>query len=327
MDAHPDVLRAIRIEGRGAPRVVRKAAYAATLVESGGRNLGYGDRDSLGAFQQRPSQGWGSASQVMNPRYAARQFIRRAKVVAAQHPEYNSAEIAQAVQRSAYPDRYGRHDIQVEAQKLSAGGGGSNSVSVRKPGSTDVSLQSRTIPGQSFAAERQAARRDLLLGGELTTEKLLAYKQTVNSLQDVPERKVHGDLKVERRRGETVRVGGGRKSDPVKGQGHIYEVFYDPNKRYWDAGSVHAGAIGGHTDHVHVSADQKFLVKLGRYAESLGLRVGENPAFGGVGGGHTQGSYHYKKDGTGAIDVSGDPRTMRKFARTVMMEARRGRGR
>ena len=331
MDLHPDVLKAIRQEGRGASRVVRKSAYVTTLVESGGQNLKGGDRDSAGAFQQRPSQGWGTYAQVTDPNYAARKYFAAAKRVHRQHPDWNSAQIAQAVQRSAFPERYAGRAVQAAGQRLSRDGGssagGSGDVTVRRPGSTDVSLGRRTIPGQSFAAERQDARRELLLGGKLTTARLLDYKTKVNELQDVPARTTYGDLKVDRRKGETVRVKGRRKSDPVDGAGHIYEVFYDPNKRYWDSGAVHQGAIGGHSDHVHVSGDQAFLVKLGRYAEGLGLHVGENPAFGGVGGGHTKGSFHYAKGGKGAIDVSGDPRTMRRFARTVMMEARRGRGR
>ncbi len=45
-------------------------ALATALQESGLRNLTYGDRDSLGLFQQRPSQGWGTAER--DPRPGAR---------------------------------------------------------------------------------------------------------------------------------------------------------------------------------------------------------------------------------------------------------------
>lgn len=51
-------------------------AIATAMQESGLRNLDYGDRDSLGLFQQRPSQGWGTPTQIMNPTYSATQFYQ-----------------------------------------------------------------------------------------------------------------------------------------------------------------------------------------------------------------------------------------------------------
>src|SRR5262249_8331269 len=57
-------------------------ALAAALQESNLYNLEHGDRDSLGLFQQRPSQGWGSASEVLTPHYAAGVFYRRLAGVA-----------------------------------------------------------------------------------------------------------------------------------------------------------------------------------------------------------------------------------------------------
>jgi len=51
------------------------AAIATAMMESGLRNLTGGDRDSVGLFQQRPSQGWGTPAQINDPRYAARKFF------------------------------------------------------------------------------------------------------------------------------------------------------------------------------------------------------------------------------------------------------------
>jgi hypothetical protein len=75
-------------------------AYAAALQESKLQNLPYGDRDSVGVFQQRPSQGWGKRSQLENPVYATSKFFSAlAKVPGYQRmPVYQAA---QAVQRSA----------------------------------------------------------------------------------------------------------------------------------------------------------------------------------------------------------------------------------
>jgi len=86
-----------------APAKVRLAAFEAAIVESGVHNLNYGDRDSLGVYQQRWSQGWGSPEQIMNPDYAATQFITRA--IAANGGQ-SAGQLAQDVQRSAFPDRY-----------------------------------------------------------------------------------------------------------------------------------------------------------------------------------------------------------------------------
>lgn len=97
----------------GASRKVMLAAIETAIVESGIRNLNYGDRDSLGVFQQRPSQGWGTPAQVTNVRYAATQFLRRAIPIA---KKYGTAgQLAQAVQRSAFPAKYD----QVKAQAIS----------------------------------------------------------------------------------------------------------------------------------------------------------------------------------------------------------------
>lgn len=78
------------------------------MQESGLRNLNYGDRDSLGLFQQRPSQGWGSVEQVTNPRYAATKFFTELRKVRGRD-QMSMTEAAQAVQRSAYPDAYAKH--------------------------------------------------------------------------------------------------------------------------------------------------------------------------------------------------------------------------
>ena len=61
---------------RGLPERAVVIALATAQQESRLRNLDYGDRDSLGLFQQRPSSGWGSPEQVQDPVYAAEQVLR-----------------------------------------------------------------------------------------------------------------------------------------------------------------------------------------------------------------------------------------------------------
>ncbi|MEV4317090.1 hypothetical protein [Actinocrispum sp. NPDC049592] len=93
----------------GVPEQGRVIAVATAMQESGLRNLNYGDRDSLGLFQQRPSMGWGSAAQVMTPAYSARKFYERLRTV----PDWERMSVtaaAQAVQRSGFPNAYARHE-------------------------------------------------------------------------------------------------------------------------------------------------------------------------------------------------------------------------
>lgn len=92
-------------------------ALATAMVESWIRNLDWGDRDSLGLFQQRPSTGWGTATQVRHPRRAAAAFFGGASDPNGTRtrglldvPGWESMDFgdaAQAVQISAYPERYG----------------------------------------------------------------------------------------------------------------------------------------------------------------------------------------------------------------------------
>ncbi|MFD8493892.1 C40 family peptidase [Amycolatopsis sp. NPDC059657] len=84
-------------------------AVAAAMQESGLRNLPYGDRDSLGLFQQRPSQGWGTPQQILTPTYAATQFYQHLLALP-NWQQLGVSEAAQAVQRSGFPGRYANHE-------------------------------------------------------------------------------------------------------------------------------------------------------------------------------------------------------------------------
>jgi hypothetical protein len=80
-------------------------ALAAALQESKLLNIEYGDRDSVGLFQQRPSQGWGSQGQILDPRYSAGRFFDALiKVHGWESMQLTVA--AQAVQKSAHPTAY-----------------------------------------------------------------------------------------------------------------------------------------------------------------------------------------------------------------------------
>lgn len=130
-DASPEVAcwMADQAEGRGIPGVL---PVMTALVESGLQNLGYGDRDSLGYFQQRPSQGWGSEDQIMDPNYSLGQFLDHAAAVGMNCSPTDASclgQWAQAVQVSAFPEKYaGQYDAAMALLK-DCGGSGSGSGS------------------------------------------------------------------------------------------------------------------------------------------------------------------------------------------------------
>jgi murein DD-endopeptidase MepM/ murein hydrolase activator NlpD len=88
-------------------------AVATAMQESRLTNLGNlgsrNDHDSLGLFQQRPSAGWGTPAQVMDPAYASTKFYEKLKTVKGWE-SMPLTEAAQSVQISAYPDAYAKHE-------------------------------------------------------------------------------------------------------------------------------------------------------------------------------------------------------------------------
>ena len=99
------------------PREAVVVAYAAALQESGMQDLDYGDRDSVGVFQQRPSQGWGTTAELEDPEYAATKFFSALVRV----PRYTKLAVdraAQDVQHSADGSAYEQY---AEVAELLAG--------------------------------------------------------------------------------------------------------------------------------------------------------------------------------------------------------------
>jgi murein DD-endopeptidase MepM/ murein hydrolase activator NlpD len=98
----------MKVPPRGWVIAVATAMQESRLINLG--NLGSrNDHDSLGLFQQRPSQGWGAPEQIMDPRYSSRKFYEKLLTV----PNWHTlalTEAAQRVQRSAYPDAYAQHE-------------------------------------------------------------------------------------------------------------------------------------------------------------------------------------------------------------------------
>jgi hypothetical protein len=144
-----------------APRAA-SIAMATVYQETGIRNLDHGDRDSVGLFQQRPSQGWGTPAQLQDPYYATGKFYDAlVKVDGWETGDIN--DVAQAVQRSGYPEAYRDHeaDGRVLASVLTGQSGPAFSCLERqdRPGDAEALAASLT---RTFGKVRPARDGDVV---------------------------------------------------------------------------------------------------------------------------------------------------------------------
>ncbi|MDJ1136698.1 heavy metal transporter [Streptomyces iconiensis] len=94
---------------RGLPERAVTIALATAMQESTLHNIRHGDRDSVGLFQQRPSQGWGTEEQIQDAVYSAGKFYDHLVKI----PGYSRLPLtvaAQRVQRSGFPQAYAKHE-------------------------------------------------------------------------------------------------------------------------------------------------------------------------------------------------------------------------
>src|SRR3954451_13680525 len=144
---------------RGLPARAVSIALATAYQESKLRNLDHGDRDSLGLFQQRPSQGWGTSRQIRDPYYAAGKFYDELRKVHG-YQAMRITEAAQKVQRSGYPEAYEDHAADARALASALTGYSHASFSCVVHGSVqDVPSQRMAPDGLTPRAER--VRSDL----------------------------------------------------------------------------------------------------------------------------------------------------------------------
>lgn len=139
---------------RGLPPRAVTIALATALQESGLINVDHGDRDSLGLFQQRPSQGWGTAQEVMDPMHATGRFYDTLAGVAG-YTELPVTEAAQAVQRSGHPEAYATHEPLARAW--------ASALTGWSPATLTCTLPPATRPGtvESFAARLRRDQGDV----------------------------------------------------------------------------------------------------------------------------------------------------------------------
>ncbi|HEV7526734.1 MAG TPA: hypothetical protein VGP92_17335 [Acidimicrobiia bacterium] len=129
----------------GLPDHAVTVALSAALQESRLRNLSYGDRDSLGLFQQRPSQGWGTPTEILTPSYAAAAFFHALTRV----PGWETLPVtvaAQKVQISGLPTAYAQWEPQARALAIALTGETAAGLTCR------FALDRAQAPAPSFAA-------------------------------------------------------------------------------------------------------------------------------------------------------------------------------
>ncbi|WP_152191500.1 hypothetical protein [Georgenia satyanarayanai] len=129
---------------RELPARAATIALATAVQESKLRNIDYGDRDSLGLFQQRPSQGWGTPEQVTDPVYATNAFLDGLVQVPG-YTELPVTEAAQTVQRSGYPEAYADHEPEGRAFASALTGHSAASLTCHLPETEDAASPAEAV--------------------------------------------------------------------------------------------------------------------------------------------------------------------------------------
>jgi murein DD-endopeptidase MepM/ murein hydrolase activator NlpD len=126
------------------------------------------DHDSIGLFQQRPSMGWGTVAQIMDPRYAAGKFFEKLLRIDGWEG-MEVAEAAQAVQISAFPDAYADHVD--EARNLVRWITGGDISCATTPGAITAEGWTHPLPGGIFTSGYHTPERPSHHGVDLAAEK------------------------------------------------------------------------------------------------------------------------------------------------------------
>jgi hypothetical protein len=156
---------------RNLPARAASIGIATALQESKLRNIDYGDHDSLGLFQQRPSQGWGTAQEIQDPVYASNAFFDvLVKIEGYQNLPITAA--AQKVQRSAFPSAYATHEPQARIFASALAGYSPASLNCvltpvkadkQTPGANGLTARAEAL---ATAANRETGRRGATASGD-----------------------------------------------------------------------------------------------------------------------------------------------------------------
>lgn len=286
----------------GATPMEIKSALATGIVESGLRNLPGGDADSAGWRQERAQ----FYKDPTNLEASIRRYFKETRAVRGKYG--NAGDLAAAVQRPAaqYRGRYAA--VSAQAQKLLGDAGGSAPAALGTPGRTVT-----TVSGPSEAEQRNALLSDYL-----------TQRGRPGALLGLGT----GLANIEAPTTTTTRIPG-TKAATTSAPGAAGGDRINVKELYWrgpgwvnmkNGEKVGKNFVSGHDRHVHYAAPTEAgVLKVAKIAQQMGLRVGEHPKFGGVGGGHVPDSNHYAGL---AVDVTGPPAKLRAFARRVASMSR-----
>lgn len=246
----------------------------------------------------------------VDPRDPEASLAYAARYMAGLHKKYGNYQDALSVYNSGKPWAEGQHigETRNYVHSILNGRHDAGSSSAGQPaGGMEAG------DGQDF---RQAVAMGLLGNAQANAA---GQRQPFNVLQ----------LAMLRQQQEAAQDAFGAPSRNTRVTGHVNgnldELFYDPMGG-WKHGKQ-IGAIGGHSDHVHMADDNpQNVLRAISWAQSHGLHVSENPYVGGVAPVHVTDSYHYRTFGGKykgkrlgeAIDVSGSPAQMAAFARWAL---------
>jgi hypothetical protein len=272
------------------------------------------------------AKGWG-----VNPNDPVAALNAAAKHMARYVKQYGSYRDA-LVAYNAGPGRVGQ-SLPAETQnyiKTILGGRDPGTSSVRTPGGATATAASapstRTTVTKTPGVDKRIARAALIQSFlEDKSSDPVEFAAQANALKDIAPTATTKTVRIP---GAAATPSGGATSGTVGGSfgkdhSPLLELIHNtgsgPGYAVKDGRKVngpqfYSGVWAGHANHVHVAAGPKTIVALGKLAKKMGLRVGENPHFGGVSPVHVPGSYHYRGE---AIDVSGDPQKMNEYARRV----------
>jgi hypothetical protein len=151
------LITAVSID-RGMPARAATIALATAYQESKLYNLESGDRDSLGLFQQRPSQGWGTRAEIQDPYYSANAFYDELQKL----DDYESMRVtvaAQRVQRSGFPEAYADHEADARVLASALTGNSPHTFSCRLGGTPDTA--SAKLTGTGLTKRAEVVRREV----------------------------------------------------------------------------------------------------------------------------------------------------------------------
>ncbi len=151
------LISAISVQ-RGMPARAATIALATAFQESKLYNIETGDRDSLGIFQQRPSQGWGEPEQILNPYYSTNAFYDELAEVDG-YDSMRVTEAAQLVQRSGFPEAYADHEA--DARVLASALTGNSHQAFSCVIDDDAEAASDQLKASGLTRRADVVRRDV----------------------------------------------------------------------------------------------------------------------------------------------------------------------